>query len=144
MIDAMTVRGLSARTIECYTEAIARLSRHHGNTNPARLAPEQIEAYLLHLVQDRKLSYSSVNHAASACRFLFETVLGRPTELRHLRPPMAKVARINISQCPACERGRLRVVQTLQGQKRLPDPLAGVAQITGAAVRSRAPPAQGP
>jgi hypothetical protein len=73
MIDAMTLRGLSARTIECYTQAIARRSRHHGNTNPARLAPEQIEAYLLHLVQDRKLSYSRVNHAASACRFLFET-----------------------------------------------------------------------
>jgi hypothetical protein len=57
---------------------------------------------------------------------------------------MARVARINISQCPACERGRLRVVQTLQGQKRLPDPLAGVEALRGAAVRSRAPPAQGP
>lgn len=57
---------------------------------------------------------------------------------------MARVARINISQCPACERGRLRVVQTLQGQKRLPDPLAGVAALTGVHVRSRAPPAQGP
>lgn len=91
MVDAMTVRGLSVRTIECYTESISRLSRHYGGISPARLTPEQIEAYLLHLVQDRKLSYSSVNHAASACRFLFETVLGRPTELRHLRPPMAKV-----------------------------------------------------
>lgn len=91
MVEAMRVRGLSVRTIECYTESISRLSRHHGGTNPARLTPQQIEAYLLHLVQDRKLSYSSVNHAASACRFLFETVLGRPNELRHLRPPMAKV-----------------------------------------------------
>ena len=91
MVEAMQVRGLSVRTIECYTESISRLSRHHGGTNPARLTPQQIEAYLLHLVQDRKLSYSSVNHAASACRFLFETVLGRPNELRHLRPPMAKV-----------------------------------------------------
>lgn len=62
MTDAMTVRALSARTIEYYTEAIARLSRHHGDTNPARLAPEQIEAYLLHLVKDRKLSYSSAKH----------------------------------------------------------------------------------
>ena len=92
MIDAMTVRGLSVRTIECYTESISRLSRHYGGVNPARLTPEQIEAYLLHLVKDRKLSYSSVNHVASACRFLFETVLGRPTEVRHLRPPMAKAA----------------------------------------------------
>lgn len=91
MIDAMIVRGLSERTIECYTESISRLSRHYGNVNPARLESAQIEAYLLHLVKDRHLSYSSVNHAASASRFLFESVLGRPTELRHLRPPMAKV-----------------------------------------------------
>ena len=53
---AMTVRGLSARTIECYTDSIARLSRHFGGVNPARLSPEQIEAYLLHLVKDRHLS----------------------------------------------------------------------------------------
>ena len=37
---------------------------------------------------------------------------------------MARVAQINTSQCPACERGRLHVVQTCQGQKRLPDLLA--------------------
>lgn len=91
MVDAMTVRGLSVRTIECYTESISRLSRHYQGINPACLSPEQIEAYLLHLVKDRKLSYSSVNHAASASRFLFETVLGRPGEVAHLRPPMAKV-----------------------------------------------------
>jgi hypothetical protein len=57
---------------------------------------------------------------------------------------MARVARINISRCPACERGRLRVVQTLQGQKRLPDPLAGVEVLGSAVVRCRVPPAQGP
>ena len=30
-------------------------------------------------------------HAASASRFLFETVLGRPSDVAHLRPPMARV-----------------------------------------------------
>lgn len=34
---------------------------------------------------------------------------------------MARVAKVNISQCPACEHGRLCVVQTLAGLKRLPD-----------------------
>jgi integrase/recombinase XerD len=92
MVDAMQMRGLSVRTIECYVESISRLSRHYEGINPARLRPEQIEAYLLHLVRDRKLSYSSVNQAASASRFLFETVLGRcGEEAAHLRPPMAKV-----------------------------------------------------
>lgn len=54
MVDAMQVRGLSVRTIECYTESISRLWRHYQGVNPAPLSPEQIEAYLLHLVKDRK------------------------------------------------------------------------------------------
>ena len=90
MLDAMTVRGLAERTKECYTDAVARLARHY-HRSPDQLSPPEIEAYLLHLVKDRKLSYSSVNHAASASRFLFETVLGRASDIAHLRPPMAKV-----------------------------------------------------
>jgi integrase/recombinase XerD len=89
MLDAMTVRGLSARTQECYVEAVARLARHY-HRSPDLLCPAEVEAYMLHLVKDRHLSYSSVNHAASASRFLFETVLGRKTD-EHLRPPMARV-----------------------------------------------------
>lgn len=89
MLDAMTVRGLAERTKECYTEAMARMARHYGRS-PELLNPQEVEAYLLHLVKDRKLSYSSVNHAASASRFLFETVLGRKCD--ELRPPMARVA----------------------------------------------------
>lgn len=89
MLDAMTVRGLAERTQECYAEAVSRMARHY-HRSPDLLSPGEVQAYLLHLVKDRKLSYSSVNHAASASRFLFETVLGRKTD-EHLRPPMAKV-----------------------------------------------------
>ena len=89
MLDAMTVRGLAERTQECYAEAVSRMARHY-HRSPDLLSPAEVQAYLLHLVKDRKLSYSSVNHAASASRFLFETVLGRTTD-EHLRPPMAKV-----------------------------------------------------
>ena len=89
MLDAMVVRGLSVRTQECYVEAVARMARHY-HLSPDLLSAAQVDAYMLHLVKDRKLSYSSVNHAASASRFLFEKVLGRSTEAA-LRPPMAKV-----------------------------------------------------
>ncbi len=90
MLDAMTVRGLAERTKECYIDAVARLARHY-HRSPELLTPADVEAYLLHLVKDRQLSFSSVNHAASASRFLFETILGRPSDISHLRPPMAKV-----------------------------------------------------
>lgn len=90
MLDAMTVRGLAERTKECYTDAIGRMAKYF-HRSPDLLSPPEVEAYLLHLVKDRKLSYSSVNHAASASRFLFETVLGRPSDIARLRPPMARV-----------------------------------------------------
>lgn len=37
---------------------------------------------------------------------------------------MARVARVNIEQCPACQHGQLCVMQTSPGPKRLPDPMA--------------------
>ena len=65
MLDAMIVRGLSERTQECYVEAVARMARYF-NRSPELLSSAEIEAYFLHLIKDRHLSYSSVNHAASA------------------------------------------------------------------------------
>ena len=58
---------------------------------------------------------------------------------------MARVARVNIQQCPACEHGLLRVVQTSPGLKRLPDPMAFGQSGTGQNGQNpRTPPAQGP
>ena len=120
----MTVRGLAQRTQECYVEAVARLARHY-HRSPELLSPPEIEAYLLHLVKDRKLSYSSVNQVASASRFLLETVLGRSSEVAHLRPPMARapqqqpelLARLEIARLFACCSHPLYriVLQTIYG-----------------------------
>lgn len=75
MIDAMIQRGFAQRTQESYVEAIVRMSRHYGR-DPATYTVADVEAYLLYLIKERKLSYSTVNQAACASRFLFETVLG--------------------------------------------------------------------
>lgn len=109
MIDAMTVRGLSARTVETYTEAVSRMARYY-HRSPDLLLPAQIEAYMLHLVRDRRLSHSTLNQLSSASRFLFETVLGRSADIDHLRPPMARapqrqpqlLAREEIARLFAC------------------------------------------
>jgi site-specific recombinase XerD len=75
MLDAMVLRGMATRTQEAYTEAIARLARYHRRS-PDTLTAEEVQRYLLHQLQDRHLSRSSVNQYASACRFLYGTVLG--------------------------------------------------------------------
>jgi integrase/recombinase XerD len=88
MQDAMLQRGFAQRTQSSYVEAISRMARHYRR-DPAQLTPEEVSAYLLHMVKERHLSFSTVNQAASACRFLYERVLGRSS--KGMRPPMARV-----------------------------------------------------
>jgi hypothetical protein len=63
-----------------------------------------------------------------------------PQALLSAQDFMARVAQVNIHQCPVCQQGRMGVVQTLAGAKRLPDPFEGGARKAN----SRAPPGQGP
>jgi site-specific recombinase XerD len=87
MDDAMVLRGFSPRTRECYLACVAGLARYYG-CSPDTLDAARIQAYLLHLIDERKLAYASVNQAACAIRFLFARVLG--CEAVALEVPMAK------------------------------------------------------
>ena len=88
MDDAMVLRGFAVRTRETYLACVAGLARHY-HCSPDRLDAEQIQAYLLHLITEKKLAYASVNQAACACRFLFWHVLKHPGARFDI--PMAKV-----------------------------------------------------
>lgn len=88
MNDAMILRGFAARTQESYLAAVRALAKHYRRS-PDLLTAEEIEAYHLHLIVERKLAYSSVNQSASACRFLFDKVLKQPQARFDI--PMAKV-----------------------------------------------------
>jgi len=90
MNDAMILRGFAARTQESYLAAVSALAKHY-HRSPDLLTPEDIQTYLLHLIVERRLSYSTVNQAASACRFLFDKVLRRPQCRFDI--PMAKISR---------------------------------------------------
>lgn len=88
MLDAMVLRGFAARTQESYIDAIYGLAKYHRG-DPTQYSAQEIEAYLLHLINERHLSYSTMNQAACAARFLYEKVLGRERELFPIA--MAKV-----------------------------------------------------
>ena len=76
MIDAMVLRGFAQRTQEAYVGAVRLLAEHH-HCRPDLLSDEQVQGYLLHLLQERQLSRSTVNQAACAARFLYCEVLGQ-------------------------------------------------------------------
>lgn len=116
MIDAMILRGFALRTQETYIEAIARMARYFGR-DPRGYTSAEVQAYLLFLIKDRHLSYSTVNQVGCACRFLFERVLGRTRadfEVPSARVPQTQpqvLARAEISALfAACTRPIFRVM----------------------------------
>jgi site-specific recombinase XerD len=77
----MIVRKLSERTQKAYLGAVIRLVRFYRRS-PEQISADEIQAYIVHLLQERRLSWSSVNVALSGIRFFHYITLGREeTEL---------------------------------------------------------------
>ena len=77
MDNDMIVRGKAEATRESYLAAVTALAKFYRRS-PDQLTDRQVQAYLLHLLKERKLSFSTCNIAISAFRFLYHTTLGRP------------------------------------------------------------------
>jgi len=77
MDNDMLVRGMAERTRETYLAAVTRLARHYRRA-PDQLSPEEIQAYLVHMLREEKLAWSTCNIAVQAFRFFYHTTLGRP------------------------------------------------------------------
>jgi site-specific recombinase XerD len=73
----MVLRGMSPRTRESYLAAVAGLAKFYGRS-PDQLSESQVQAYLLHLIEERKLAWSTCNIAVSALRFFYHTTLKQP------------------------------------------------------------------
>jgi site-specific recombinase XerD len=76
MIEDMTLRNFAPHTITAYTQGVARFACHF-HASPEHLGSEHVRSYLLHLVQERHLAWSSSNQARCALQFLYRVTLGR-------------------------------------------------------------------
>jgi integrase/recombinase XerD len=76
MLEDMQVRNLSRPTQQTYVEQVSRFARHFGQS-PERLGTEQIRAYQVYLITDRKLAPTSLTVAVAALRFLYTVTLRR-------------------------------------------------------------------
>jgi site-specific recombinase XerD len=91
MINTLRLGHYSERTVHTYVDWLIRLSTHYDRS-PAELSSQQVQAFLLHLTENEKLAWSTINQALAACRFFYEKVLYRPhIELRV--PARRKVTR---------------------------------------------------
>ncbi len=77
MDNDMLVRGMAERTREAYLAAVARLARH-ARRSPDQLSPQEVQAYLVHMLREEHLAWSTCSIAVHAFRFLYHTTPDRP------------------------------------------------------------------
>src|SRR5258706_5693728 len=74
MMEELQLRNLSPMTANTYIHLVERFARYF-NQSPARLGPEQVRQYLLHLIQEKKVVASTLLVNRSALRFLYVGIL---------------------------------------------------------------------
>jgi site-specific recombinase XerD len=74
MIKEMTLRRLSANTQRSYLNAVSGLARYY-NQSPEKMNKKMIQDYLFHLLQERKLQWSTCNVIVHGLRFFYTKTL---------------------------------------------------------------------
>lgn len=72
----LVVRGMAVRTREAYLGAVAGLAKYYGR-RPDRIGEAEVQKYLLHLIEERKLAWSSCNIVAQGLKFFYRVTLKR-------------------------------------------------------------------
>jgi integrase/recombinase XerD len=74
MQEDLRLRNFSARTIRHYTHTVAEFARYFRKS-PDQLGPEHVRTFLLHLLNERKLAWGTIQGARSALKFLYMRTL---------------------------------------------------------------------
>ena len=72
----LVVRGYSERTQKSYTAAVVGLAKYYRRS-PDRLTQREVEVYLVHLTEERKLAWNTRSLVTNGLRFFYHTTLGR-------------------------------------------------------------------
>jgi site-specific recombinase XerD len=89
MLENMQIRNLAVNTQEAYIQQVSLFARHF-NQSPERLGPEQIRAYQVYLMKEKKLATGSILIAVSALRFLYKVTLKRNWTFEDIIPAPKK------------------------------------------------------
>lgn len=77
MIGDLKLRNFSESTITSYTRVVADFARFF-HRSPDQLGPEEIRAYLLYAIEEKKISAATYQGYRAALKFFFTKTLKRP------------------------------------------------------------------
>ena len=90
MIEDMRLRNLASGTQEAYIRAVRGLSAYCSKRPPETLGPEDVRRYLVHLVQERHVSWGCYNQIRCGLKFFFQVTLGREQDVGIPYPRVAR------------------------------------------------------
>jgi integrase len=73
--EKIRARRLALRTEQAYLQWMRRYVKFHGRRHPREMGATEVEAFLIHLAVDAKVSASTQNQALQALLFLYRQVL---------------------------------------------------------------------
>lgn len=83
----LKLKGYSQNTQRVYLEHFKLFTDFYPQADPAELGSEEIQAYLLHLIDNKKLGISTQNQAINAIKFYYEKVLKQDRKVYYLERP---------------------------------------------------------
>ena len=86
MIEDLTIRNYSPRTIDIYVERVAKFAQYFGQS-PDQLGPAHIREFQVFLVQRKKASWTQYNQSVCALRFFYRVCLGKTWMIEHIPFP---------------------------------------------------------
>lgn len=91
MIHDLMIRNYSPETLRHYVDAVANFARHFGRS-PDRLGADAVRAYQIHLVEERKLSFTTLKIAVCGLRFFYTHTLHKPFPIELIPYPRGEKA----------------------------------------------------
>jgi len=88
MEQDLRIRRYSKKTRTEYVRCVANFVRHF-NKSPDQMGEEEIRSFLVHLVEERKVSPSVQKMHLAALKFFYSNTLLRPQAVQHLQYPRA-------------------------------------------------------
>jgi integrase/recombinase XerD len=91
LIEDLMLRGSTEATISTYVGCVRRFTEHFAGCSPKALGEDEIRAFLLHLIMERRVAPRSFNVYRAALAFFFSVTLERPEQavrLPRMRVPM--------------------------------------------------------
>lgn len=86
MLDDLRIRNYAPSTVACYLRSVTDFAKHF-NRSPENLGPEEIRAWQLFLLDEKKVKLSTYIQAISGLRFFYRNTLNRKIEVDRMPLP---------------------------------------------------------